>query len=1436
VRGSRDPADIGLWGRCSSIAQCDSLGADYVIVYDSSLLSEAWVDSLAKHRAEWHGYNVAVVSDSDAVSISEQVQLSSYALRRFAKAIYDGVDAEHMTDGPPGYLLLVGDAREDEENDYMPAHEYGGTVTSDHWYGCVDDLADSLVADMMIGRLCVDTDAELQEEVERIIDYEEGASAESWRQKALLTCGFAWGDECEPGDEECESCQRLAPSADSTFNYIDAKWGGGAPYSFDQIHAHDYDLPYWWQQQTAAEEDNLDAINDGRHIVVLCAHGSKHDARGFSWLAVPGLDNAGKLPLWMSFSCETGAFDAVEADSGLLYPTHCLGERLLHQENGTGAIAYLGATEECSMTSWEHLGKYMWEGLLDHHHYEIGQSLAFAKLKDLSALATANNTKMYNLLGDPALNLLLLDDEGYAGAPDYAVSTSDLSFSPVAPCCGDTVKLSAVIYNRSNCEAAPGVTVPVVFSILERDGTFWEALTDTPRVHVGSWDSTLVSVNWCPEDSEVGHWLMKVSIDTNSLELWKNNNVAEGLLPVYFECQGFPRALGASGSALSPTVADIDVDGDLEVLAGNSDPGRITALSASGDSLWSYVAAAPIHGPAAVADIGLDGQPEVIVTTGSFVRALTNADPPVETWMRYLKYLRSTAASADLEFSDGQPEVLVEGMTMTDAHFVAALRPNDGGIYWKEELAAPHADVHGSSCPAVADLDGDGTVEVVSTCDQESQNTVERLWVVDCEGALLWARHLIGNSVDRASNPVVGELDGEEAGLEIVCGAHAAQCFSCTGDTLWSKWLLGRLVGALIGDLDGDGYNEVAASVAIPEASAAASGMVYVLEGSTGAPIDSCAIDYPAIGAPIMAYVDNDEEPELLVASTESYWVGSECRYRSHVDVLTLSAAGALSPFEYLPRPLLFCCGIADEPAVADTDDDGSVEIWVVDDTGLVHCLEYWGQSGPQSPWPSFQGDERHTATYETPVSGAYPESTSVSWWGDYLLTGDVTVDSWSRLLIQPGTSVRVAPLQDDQASGVDTSKVELVIEEDARLDVPSGVCPVELTSAADSPALGDWRGIRLRGSSTGKLAECEVAYAVIGIDAASPDTVVVEQCCVESCLLKGIQVYGGSGQSFVRLIENDIAGGLIGMEFHDCHALVDSNALSSWRMYGMKIYDDYGSDVIDNTITDKDGGEQLSGMYVQACRGTLEITGNTFQEVGSTGLQYEMPYGTDQGHIHDNSVVCASGCTRGMYFYDSAPLVRWNDLESPSTAYFIEMSGASLAPDLGDAPGSDGDNSLSGTGTTYGVYVVGVYQGPVTAENNWWATTDTTELAQMFVGQVDYDPWLDSAPSRERSERGSTAELHELRFCLKQNSPNPFNPWTSISYAVPEPSHVSLDIYDVAGRHVATIVDDTREAGWHTQSWRGTDDSGHSVASGVYFCRLVAGNRADCKKIVLLK
>jgi hypothetical protein len=88
----------------------------------------------------------------------------------------------------------------------------------------------------------------------------------------------------------------------------------------------------------------------------------------------------------------------------------------------------------------------------------------------------------------------------------------------------------------------------------------------------------------------------------------------------------------------------------------------------------------------------------------------------------------------------------------------------------------------------------------------------------------------------------------------------------------------------------------------------------------------------------------------------------------------------------------------------------------------------------------------------------------------------------------------------------------------------------------------------------------------------------------------------------------------------------------------------------------------------------------------------------------------------------------------------------------------------------------------------------------------------------------------------LMGNYPNPFNPSTSINYALSEDGFVSLKIYNTLGEEVASLVNEYQVAGIKSAVWNGRNDAGVSVASGIYIYRLTAGNVVLSEKMLFMK
>ena len=89
--------------------------------------------------------------------------------------------------------------------------------------------------------------------------------------------------------------------------------------------------------------------------------------------------------------------------------------------------------------------------------------------------------------------------------------------------------------------------------------------------------------------------------------------------------------------------------------------------------------------------------------------------------------------------------------------------------------------------------------------------------------------------------------------------------------------------------------------------------------------------------------------------------------------------------------------------------------------------------------------------------------------------------------------------------------------------------------------------------------------------------------------------------------------------------------------------------------------------------------------------------------------------------------------------------------------------------------------------------------------------------------------------FELGANYPNPFNPSTMIPYRLPASMHVRLEVFNLLGQRIATLVDGEQPAGFHTASWDATDAAGQAVGAGVYIYRLVSDGQAVSRRMLLI-
>jgi parallel beta-helix repeat protein len=489
------------------------------------------------------------------------------------------------------------------------------------------------------------------------------------------------------------------------------------------------------------------------------------------------------------------------------------------------------------------------------------------------------------------------------------------------------------------------------------------------------------------------------------------------------------------------------------------------------------------------------------------------------------------------------------------------------------------------------------------------------------------------------------------------------------------------------------------------------------------------------------------------------------------------------------------------------------------------------------------------------------------------VLNGDLVIEEGATLTIQPGATVLVASTDSnhDPEDGIDPNRVEIIVK-GSLVCGTEGSSPIVFQSNDPAPAFNDWYGIRyLPSAGPSNLDGVIIKNAYIAVR--SDVAVTVDECGVQDCIL-GVWSIGGAtvtNSTFSDLQSFAIQIGA-GSAILDGVTVANSNGINFSTPGG-----EVATLVFHNSSVDGGGvvvGTAGNGLNTFDLK-NVGVTNNNFSAAGimiSTGSSGSIDSCTVSGNdsgiilsvtsgivisdclVNDNSGYgiyeffgnghtiignTITGSAHGMYFKGTQNVkVEGNDI-SGNTVGVSTLDESNVDLGGGNAE-SSGNNSI----TDNSLYQVGNLNMATTimAENNWWGS-DAGPHPTKIQGSVDYDPWLEESPLGSQpavSQLGNEFESgdngrrgHKLLGVY----PNPLNPVTTISYEIAEPgSNVEIKIFDSNGRLVRSLVSGYVTAGSQSVVWDGTNDRGHSTASGVYFVRLVAQDYRVTRKLVLLK
>ena len=254
-----------------------------------------------------------------------------------------------------------------------------------------------------------------------------------------------------------------------------------------------------------------------------------------------------------------------------------------------------------------------------------------------------------------------------------------------------------------------------------------------------------------------------------------------------------------------------------------------------------------------------------------------------------------------------------------------------------------------------------------------------------------------------------------------------------------------------------------------------------------------------------------------------------------------------------------------------------------------------------------------------------------------------------------------------------------------------------------------------------------------------------------------------------------------------------------------------------------------------------------TTSNVGTTGAQPVYKRAETPGSVNTGAVVEFMDTPTTLQAGQTYTIQVIARNTSAVRAYFVNMKYDTAALSFagivkGDLINSDSysfpvinGNTVGLANSAYGDYVAS--GDGVLAQISFTALADGAFDPNML--SFDKISLVNAGFIKENLETGSVTDVTEnapVAFALGQNYPNPFNPSTAIQFTIPEAGKVNLEVYDLLGRHVRTVVSGIIASGQHTALWDAKDDNGRFVSAGMYIYTIRSGNFHASKKMLFMK
>jgi|GEM_PF-6954468 len=303
----------------------------------------------------------------------------------------------------------------------------------------------------------------------------------------------------------------------------------------------------------------------------------------------------------------------------------------------------------------------------------------------------------------------------------------------------------------------------------------------------------------------------------------------------------------------SPSVGDINGDGQPDIVVTTYNDGYLAAFKRDGTTIWpSFKVGDTIRGAATLANLDADPRLEILVASGSGVvhayKTSTGSPAELTNWPKSLDInIQTTPAVADID-ADGQPDIVIRQYSNL------YVLKRDGSAISPFPLAVG-ANAYISS--VLGDIDGNRSIDIV---DVEAAGAVT---AYSSSGATLFRRVLPAQF--ELESPALGDLDGDGK-MEIFVGDATGKVWGLDfhGDDLSESWPVtmgGGAAGApVIADIDGDGEQEITV--------ASADGFVYSWNADGSPALEPIFAGGPVVVSPVIADLDGDGTVELIIATT----------------------------------------------------------------------------------------------------------------------------------------------------------------------------------------------------------------------------------------------------------------------------------------------------------------------------------------------------------------------------------------------------------------------------------------------------------------------------------------------------------------------------------------------------------------------------------------